>query len=191
MTTQIIAIRNLDFDEQYFGQQEPLLVEKLQSPVRSIVLHAISAAESSKSNSEPIAIQLRMLVEDRDDEVRAKAMIALTNLRQLDELSISFAAKMVDNNVKYVVFAGVFALSSLESVSDDMLEIGARGLVRGLQSCDYEFISLFVAAFNRWLDDPKTHIEQLLQDDQPDYLEMAMEALEVIQEQAMAQNQAS
>lgn len=183
-STQVIAIRHLVFDEQLGDEQERLMVEKLRSPLRSIVLHSISAVESTKLSSEPIASELQLLVSNRDDEIRAKAIIALAKLGQLDESAIDAAAKMVDSSVKYIAFAGLFALSSLESVSDHVVHAADRGLVRALQACNYEFIGLFTAALNRWLDDPQSHIERLLQNDQPDYLEIAMEELQRIREPA-------
>lgn len=181
-STQVVAIRHLEFDTKLGDAQEILLEEKLQSPIRSIVLHTISAVESLELASDSIANELRLLVSNRDDEIRAKAIVALAKLGCLDEMSIEKAAAMIDGGVKHVVFAGLFALSSLESVSDHVIKVTDRGLTRALQMCDYEFVGMFVAAFNRWLDDPKSHIERLLQDDQPDYLEIAVEALQNIQE---------
>lgn len=183
---QVVAIRHLEIDEGLEAQQEVLLLEKLQSPGRSIVLHSISAVERLKLASEPVAGELRLLVEFRDDEIRAKAMIALAKLGQLDELSIGNAAKMIDSSVRFVVFAGMFSLSTLESVSDHVLRSAERGFIRALQTCDYEFVGMFATAFDRWLDDPVAHIEQLLRDDQQEYLAIAVESLQNVREQSVA-----
>ena len=183
---QVVAIRHLEVDEQLGDQQEILLLDKLRSHARPIVLHSISAVESLNLASEPIASELRFLVENRDDEIRAKAMIALTKLGQLDDATIVHAAKWVDSRVRHVVFAGIFALSSLESVTDDVLRVAERAFIRALQTCDYEFVGLFTAALDRWLDDSESYIKQLLQDDQPEYLEIAAEALQNVREQSSA-----
>lgn len=136
--------------------------------------------------SDPVANELRFLVESRDDELRAKAIIALAKLAQLDEETIDAAVKMIDSSVRYVVFAGVFALSSLKAAPDNVLRASERGFVRALQTCDYEFVGLFAVAMDRWLDDPQSHIEQLLQNDQPEYLNIATEALQNVRAQSVA-----
>ena len=183
---QVIAIRHLKPDQEIVDKQESLLLEKLRSPIPAVVLHSISAVESLNLKSESIANELRMLAENPDDETRAKAIMALARLQQLDELTIGLAAKMIDSSVKYVVYAGVFTLSSLDSVSEHELKIAERGFLRALQSCDYEFVGLFASAFNLWLEDPESHFEQLLQDDQPGYLEIAIDALQNVKEQPAA-----
>ncbi len=183
---QLVAIRHLQADEQLEDKQEILLLDKLRSPARTIVLHSISAVESLKLASKSIAEELRFLAEHRDDEIRAKAMITLTKLGQIDETTIGSAAKMIDGNARHVVFAGVFALSSLDSVPEDVLRVMERGFVRALQTCDYEFVGLFAAAFDKCLDNPDSRIKQLLQDEQPEYLQIAMEALQNVHEQSAA-----
>ena len=187
-STQIIAIRHLESDSELVQQQEKLLLDKLRSS-RPLVLHSIAAVERLKLDSDVVADELRVLIENRDDEIRAKAMIALTKLGQLDELSVEKAANMVDSNVKHVSFAGVVALCTLDVAPEPAIQATERGFVRALQSCDYEFVGLFAAAFNRWMDDPESHFEQLLQDDEPGYLEIAMDALKNVREQTVALKQ--
>lgn len=183
---QVVAIRQLDFEDQRDHQREALLLEKLQSGNRAIVLHSIAATERMKIVDEPIAEELRLLVQDRDDEIRAKAMCSLTRSGKLDESTVNVAVKMLDSNARFVVFAGVFALASLDSVPEQVMPLANRGFVRALQACDYEFVGLFTAAYNRWLDDPETHFEQLLQEDGPEYLEIALEALQNVRQQLVA-----
>ena len=185
ISKQIIAIRHFGPDNQLCDRQEDRLLETLRSPFRSVVLNSIAAIESLKFESEPIASELRLLVESQDDEIRSKALIALTRSGQLDGLTISCAMKMIDNSVKYVAFAGVLALASLESAPENVLKVAERGFIRALQSCDYEFVGLFAAAFNRWLSDPVSHFEQLLHDE-PEYLQIAVEALDNTREQSVA-----
>ena len=184
VSKQVVAIRSLAEDEQFSLQQENLLIEKLRSSERVVILHSISAVESLKLNGQAIVDELKLLVETRDDEVRAKAMIALTKLDQLDEVTIGLAAKMVNDHVKYVSYAGVFALSSLESVGEPGLRAAEGGLLRALQSCNYEFIGLYAIALTRWLDDPRSHVEQLLQGDEPEYLRIVLDALDSVEEKA-------
>ncbi len=183
---QIVALRYLQPNQSLQSQQESLLIDKLQSPSRAVVLHTISAAETLELASDSVNSELQLLVDHRDDEIQAKALIALTRLNGLNEMAIGSAAKMVDGNARHVVYAGTFALASQETLPEDILEIADRGFIRALQACDYEFVAMFAAAFTRWLEDPRAHIQHLLQDDQPDYLEIALEAVDSVQEQAAA-----
>jgi hypothetical protein len=95
------------------------------------------------------------------------------------------AAKMIRSNAKHEVFAGVFALSSRPKIDNDTLKIVDRGFELALQTCDYEFITLYVTAYDRWLEQPQSHLEQLLGDDDG-YLEIATEALSASREQTVA-----
>ena len=189
---QVIAIRHFATDavstagQELVDQQQNVLVEKLRSANRPIVLHAISSVESLRLTTEPIVDELRLHVESRDDETRAKAIIALTKLGQLDEATVKQATRMVDSSVKFIVYAGVFALSSQPTVTESTLRVAERGFVKAMQTCDYEFIRLFAEAFDHWLDDPQQHVQQLFQDHQPEYLEIAIEALRNVGQQSVA-----
>jgi hypothetical protein len=179
---QVIAIRHLQSDKKLSDCQESLLLEKLGSANRAIVLHAIAAAERMSVSHHPIASdsvvrELRMLADHRDDEVSAKAMCSLTRLAKLDEITVDVASNMLESSLRHVVFAGAYALSSLDSIPDHTLLLVDRGLVRALQACDYEFVGLFAKAYNRWLDDPRSHVQDLLQDS-PEYLPVALDALQ-------------
>ncbi len=181
---QVIAIRHLAAEGALTDQQESLLLQKLRSANRAIVLNAIAATERMAVAhpaiaSESIARELRMLVDHRDDEVRAKAMCAVARLAQLDEATIDTAAIMVASNFKHQIFAGVYALSTLESVPDHVLPPFDRSFVRALQACDYEFAGMFAAGYNRWLADPQSHLEDLLQGS-PEYLPIALDALQQV-----------
>ncbi len=186
ISRQIIALRHLQSDASLQDQQETVLLEKLRSADRPIVLHAISAAETLELASDRIVSELSLLVDSRDDETRAKALITLVKLGRLDEMTLGSATKMVDGSARHVVFAGVYALSSIPTVTDEVLQVAERGFIRALQTCDYEFVSLYAAAFNRWLDNPESHFRQLLEDDQPEYLQIATEALQNVREQSAA-----
>ncbi len=154
----------------------------MRSSNRAIVLNAIAATERMavrhhRSPANRSLRELRMLVDHRDDEVRAKAMCALARLAKLDEATIDTASIMLESNLKHVIFAGVYALSTLNSVPDHVLPPFDRSFVRALQACDYEFVGLFAAAYNRLLDDPQSHIESLLHDS-PELLQIALETLQ-------------
>jgi len=166
--------------------QEALLLDKLRSPSRAVVLHSISTVESLRLATEPISNELSALVENTDDEIRAKAMIATAKLAQMDEFATSAAAKMVDSRVKYVSYAGVSALASLESVSNQVIRATDQGMVRAMQQCDYEFVGLFASAYDRWLDDPESHLEKLFQNDEPGYLTIANDALKGVREKSVS-----
>jgi hypothetical protein len=179
---QVIAIRHLQSDKKLSDWQESLLLEKLDSANRAIVLHAIAAAERMSVShrpiaNEPVVRELRMLADHRDDEVSAKAMCSLTRLAKLDEVTVDVASNMLESSLRHVIFAGAYALSSLDSIPDHALLLVDRGLVRALQACDYEFVGFFARAYNRWLDDPRSHVQDLLQDS-PEYLPVALDALQ-------------
>jgi hypothetical protein len=184
---QIIATRHLEFGESA-EPQEKSLVEKLYSSDRDTLLHAIAATERIDYQNDNVIEAIRLSVENRDEEIRAKAMIALTRFDSHDEHSINEAAKMLDCPTRFVVFAGLFGLSSLDSVPDSVLKAANRRFIQALQKCDYEFIGLFAGAFNGWLDDPKQHFDHLLSEDSPEYYEIAMESLENIREQLVEIN---
>lgn len=186
VSKQVVAVRGLVSDDQLGQQQEALLLDKLRSPDRVVVLNSITAVTSLKLNGPNVVDELKLLAENRDDETRAKAIMALTHLDQLDEMTIGLAAKMVSDHTKFVSFAGVFALSSLETVREPILRAAEGGLLRALQSCDYEFIGIYATALTRWLDDPRSHVENLLQDDEPGYLKIMLDALDSVQEKAVS-----
>ncbi len=179
---QLVAIRHLQSDTKLSDGQESLLLEKLRCANRAIVLHAIAAAERMSVSHRPIASEsvvreLRMLADHRDDEVCAKAMCSLTRLAKLDETTVDVASNMLESNLRHVIFAGVYALSSLDAIPEHTRLLVDRGFVRALRACDYEFVGLFATAYNRWLNDPRSHVQELLQDS-PEYLPVALDALQ-------------
>lgn len=180
---QIIAVRHLQKDETVLPELQSTLAEKLRSADDAVLLNAISASEQVVDVGGTVIEELRFLTRHRDNVVRAKAMCALTRLGELDETTIQTAGEMLGSKMKHVIYAGLSALSSLGSVSDHLIPAINRSFVRSLQVCDYEFVNLFAAAFTKWLDDPKSHVENLLRDDSPEYMEIAMEALDNVGEQ--------
>lgn len=181
-SNQVIAIRHLESDGKLDDPQESLLLEKLSATSRAIMLNAIAATERMVSKHEAVASEavvreLRTLTDHRDDEVRAKAMCVLARLGELDEATVETAAMMLEDQHKHLVFAGVYALSTLDTVPERVVQSLDRCFVRVLRACDYEFIDLIVAAYRRWLDDPQSHFEGLLQDS-PEHLPIALETLQ-------------
>ena len=183
VSTQVIAVRHLENSDPVREAHETLLVNKLMSPDRDVVLNTIAVVEKMKFVCDATTDELRLLCEHRDDEIRSKAMYALAKLELLDESTTEIATKMIGSSEKFVSFAGGFALASLKSAPEHLIPFANRGFLRALQSCDYEFVGLYAAAFNRWFDDPKQYIERLLKDDSPDYVEVGLEALENVQKQ--------
>ena len=104
-------------------------------------------------------------------------MCSLTRLAHLDETAVDTASNMLASNFKHVIFAGAYALSSFDSIPDHTMLLVDRNFLRALQACDYEFVRLFAMTYNRWLDDPTSHVEDLLCDS-PEYLPIALEALQ-------------
>lgn len=183
LSTQIVAVRHLQQDETVLPEIQTALANKLRSDCESVLLNAISATEQVVNVGETVVEELRFLTQHRDHVVRAKAMCALTRLGQLDDRTIQTAGEMLGNKQKHVIYAGLTALSSLGSVSEHLIPAINRSFIRSLQVCDYEFVNLYAAAFTKWLDDPKTHVENLLREDSPEYMEIAMEALDNVGEQ--------
>ena len=187
-TTQVIAVKQLQADGKTNAEIEATLLEKIQSENLAIKLQCINAVERLKiadevSGEDALIEELRLLIEHRDDEVRAKAMCALTRLKQLDEASVDVAARLLDGNARHIVFAGVYALVSQESVPDHVLPPVNRGFVRALQKCDYEFVGLFATAYNLWMDDPEEHVQTLLEKDGSEYVQIGLDALKEVQDQ--------
>ena len=181
---QIIAIRHFNPEEALAEKQSEILVGKLRTSNEPLMLHAITAIESLKLSGQPIADQLNHLTEHSNDELRAKAMIALTKLGHIDEHTVTVATKMISNHAKHVVYAGMFALGSQSQVDDATLKAVDRGFMAALQTCDYEFIQLYTTAYSKWMNEPQQHFEHLLGGAE-EYLEIANEALEASREQAV------
>ena len=183
ISQQIVAVRHLQKDDSVLPELQATISEKLRSTNDAVLLNAISATEQIVDIGDTAIEELRFLTQHRDHVVRAKAMCALTRLEQLDDANIQKAGEMLGSKKKHEIFAGLMALSSLGSVSDHLIPPINRAFIRSLQVCDYEFINLFAAAFTKWLEDPKSHVEALLRDDSPEYMELAMEALDSVDEQ--------
>lgn len=183
---QVIALRHLESGVIPNEQQNSMLLEKLRSANLAIVLNGITAIERIAIQHETVASEsviseLSMLTEHRSDEVRAKAICALARMGRLDDHSIETAATMLEDDLRHLMFAGLHALSTLKSVTDEVLSIFDRCFCRALRTCDYEFIDLYVAAYKRWLDDPQSHFEDLLQNS-PEHLPIALETLQKTKE---------
>ena len=174
---QVIALRHLDSPNDVTEERMSLLLKKLQSNDRAIVLHAIAAVERLKCANDKITEEIRGLVNYHDVEVRSKSLCALTLLEKLDDVTVEIATDMLDSSVRHNVFAGLYAFSSLDQVPEYALPAIDRGFQRALKSCDYEFIGLYAAGYKRWLDDPTAHVTNLLEQNRPEYLQVALEAL--------------
>jgi len=177
VSTQIVAVRHLQQDDSVAAELQQVLTEKLRSTHQGVLLNAVSASEQVIDVGDTAIEELQFLTKHRDHVVRAKAMCALTRLGKLEDDTLETAGDLLGSKMKHEIFAGLMALSSLGSVSDHLIPAINRAFIRSLQVCDYEFVNLFAAAFTRWLDDPKSHVEQLLRSDSPEYMEIAMEAL--------------
>lgn len=183
ISNQIVAVRHLQKDDSVLPELQSAMADKLRSSDEAVLLNAISASEQVFDIGETAVEEMRFLTQHRDHVVRAKAMCALTHIGQLDETTIQTAGDMLGSKMKHVIYAGLTALSSLGSVSDHLIPAINRSFIRSLQVCDYEFVNLFAAAFTKWLDNPKEHVEDLLSGDSPEYMEIAMEALDNVGEQ--------
>lgn len=188
---KIIALRQLTPTDQTDVRLAECILSQLKSGDRELCLHAIEAQGKLLIADAAIIDELRMLSTSRDDQIRAKVIMTLTRLGALDDQSIQVAARMLDSRARFVVYAGIFALTSLSSVPEEIVEPANRGFVRSLQTCDYDMIGLFTAAWLRWEENPEQHFEALLKHDSPEYLELALESLATAREQlAAASNEA-
>ena len=183
-SSRIIAMRRIDKDDALGSRQAGLLTENLRSSNQDVVLHALTTVERTGVANPELIEELRILSEDRHAETRAKAIITLARSGEMDERSVETAARMITDSARYVVFAGLVALAASDSIPESAQSIVERGYVRALQTCDYEFVGLFTAAFTRWMDDPENQIKRLLEHEEPEYLTIALQSLKEINEQA-------
>ena len=175
---QIIAIRKFSADERRTEEQASILANKLKSDNLSIVLNAIWAAEQTGNRSPEVIDQIRELVVSHDDNVRAKAIMTLAILGEMDEETVDRAAGLLGTGGPYLDFAAAFSLSSLPAVPDHVLLPMNKGMLRALQGCHYELVAHFVNAFDRWIDEPEEYFTKVLAEDGPEYLEIVLETLE-------------
>ncbi len=181
-SNQVIALRHLQSSVMPDDEQESLILDKLRSPSAAITLNAIAAVERMAAQEpsiagEAIVTELRTLTDHRDDEVRAKSMCALAGLGALDEATVETATDMLDDHQKHLVFAGLFALCTRDSVSEESVQAVDRCFVRLLRACDYDFADLITAGYRRWLTDPESHLQDLFQNS-PEHLTIALETLQ-------------
>ncbi len=176
-SSRVIALGQLQREGDISAPQRSTLVEALQSNNRSVVLHGIATVERMSVEGDAIAVELRSLVNDRDDEIRAKSLCTLTTLGMLDDATVQLTDEMLESHFRHNVFAGVYALSTLDSIPEFLLPSVQSAFMRALKSCDYEFVGLFAAAYNRWFDDPKAQVEAFLYDS-PELLPIAVDAIE-------------
>ncbi len=188
ISEQIIGLRYLQVVSDGDTRQLSALLDKLRSDNPAVLLNAINTAGSMKKASVAVVDELNLLLENRNDQIRAKAMFALARLAAVDEGAIKFAIKMLESHAKFVIYAGLLGLSSISDVPSSVFPAANRAFIRSLQICDYEFIGLFVAAFQQWVDDPELYLKNLLQEDSPEYFEIAMEALASARERLVELN---
>ena len=188
-SSQIIGLKHCvidpDRDDAAALQKQwsNLLVDKFRSNSKDVVLHAIAAAQRGKIENQLVLDELIVLAENRDDKIRAKALLTLTHLGKIDSTALELAARMLDSRENFVIFAGLNALCSSKEVSEQALPMLDRAFARALANCDQEFVNLFAIGYTNWLDDPAAHFHNLFEADSPEYLEIALEALVAVEEQ--------
>lgn len=185
-STKIVAMKHFQPDETLLPKMESLVADSLRSVNRDIVLHAINAATQIKSSAAIVVDELKLLCESGDDLVRAKSMAAIGQLGKLDSDIVPLAARMLESKTDFVVFSGLTALTSQATADDSVIQSTDRGFKRALQTCNYQFVGLFVAVYRLWLEDPHQHFHNLLAEDSPEYLQIAVNALDENKEQFVA-----
>ena len=145
-------------------------------------MHAIGAAEAIENIEPSLIEELQLLTESTDEGTRSKAIVALAKRRHLDANCFENAVKMLNSNTDHVVYAGLLALTTKESITPTEQRTVNRVFLKYLQSCNYEFVNLFATAYRRWIPDAKSYLSDLLAGDYPEYLDIALETLEAVQE---------
>ena len=181
-STQIIGLRSVENNEVDRVEIEAALKQLLRSNSVDVAVQAVTATERMKIDSPEIADELLSLTEHRSELVRARAMCAITRLGLQNQASIEVAARMLDDGTKYVVYGGLMSLSTLDSIPEHILPAADRGFEKALANCDYEFIGLFTAAYQKWIDDPAAHFRNLFDEQSPEFLEIALESLAAVRQ---------
>ena len=190
-STRIAAMKFFHPDETVHDQQNAAILENLRDRSDHVIAHAVSAAQTTQTDSPSVIEELKLLTDNHDDRLRSKAVQAVTLLGQLDDYVADNAAKMLSSSTDYVTYSGLLALAKLGQVSDDVLKLADRGFERALHTCNYQFIELFAGAYNRWLDDPAAHLNKLWGERSPEYYQMAVEALTALSDRSDASKKAS
>ncbi len=173
---QIIAIRQFTIDENRTAEQSSILVDKLRSGNESLILNAIWTAEQTKNKSTGVVNELRELLNFPMEDIRAKSLITLAFLGEMDDETVRQAAKMLGSGGKYIEYATAFSLSTLPTVPEDVLLPMNKGMLRALQECDYGLLAHFVTAFDRWVETPEEYFSNVLSEEEA-YLEIVLETL--------------
>ena len=181
-STQIIGSRSVENTQADRAEIETALKQLLRSNSVDVAVQAVAATERLQINSAETADELLSLTEHRNELVRARAMCAITRLGLLNQDSIEVAAGMLDDGTKYVVFSGLMALATLENLPEHILPLADRCFEKALANCDYEFIGIFTAAYQKWVDDPAAHFRSLFGEQSPEYLEIALESLTAVRQ---------
>ena len=176
-STRISAMQFFQSSDGQDQQQDAAILANLQHRSDHVIAHAISAAQITQSSSPSVIEELKLLTDNHDERLRSKAVQAITLMGHLDDYVADNAAKMLSSSKNYVTYSGLLALAKLDKVSDDVLKLADRGFERALHSCNYQFIELFAAAYNRWLNDPAAYLNKLWGERSPEYYQMATEAL--------------
>ena len=181
VSNQIAALQFFAGTQSFPDDHQDLLLSKLRSRNDAVVVHAIGAAESIESPSAEIIDELRMLTDSIDEIAKSKAMVTLSKLRQLDQNCFNNALKMIQSDTKHVVYTGLLGMLTKESIDEAEQNIVNRVFLKYLQSCNYEFVNLFVTAYSRWVPDLNSYLHELLDDDYREYLDIALEAAKSIE----------
>ena len=180
LSSQLAALQFFAGSKSFPDDHQDLLIAKLQSNEDAVVVHAINVAQSIAEPESSVINELRMLTESRDEITQSKAMMALTAIKQLDQNCFDTAVKMLQDNTQHVVYTGLVALSTKDEITEAEQKVVHRAFLKYLQSCNYEFVNLFVLAYSRWYDDVKAYLANTLQQDHPEYLDIALEVVESI-----------
>ena len=175
-STRIAAMQFFHGDHPHLQTQDAAITKNLQHHSQHVVAHAASAAQATQSSDPEVVESLKRLTDNHDERLKSKAVQALTVMGQVDELVADNAAKMLSSSTNFVTYTGLFALSKLDRVSEDVLKLADRGFERALHTCNYQFVELFSEAYKRWLDDPAEHLNRRWGQRSPEYLQMALEA---------------
>ena len=181
VTSQIVAMQYLAGSKSFPEGNSDVLVQKLRSRNDAIVMHAVGAAETMDNPEQEIIEELRLLTESPHEGTQSKSTLAVARMQQLDDFCLENATKMVGSNTDFVAYAGLLALSTRESVGDMERNAVDRAFIKYLQTCNYNFVNLCAAAYAQWLPDSQAYVTELLSENQPEYLDIALEAVESVE----------
>lgn len=159
---------------------EPMIVEQLQARDPAMIMQSLTKVRRNRLTSAALVDEILMLVEHADDHVKAKSVLTLADLGELNERSVDAVCKMLASRVGFVEHAAISALTSLESPPENVWDAVDRGIVRAAQSCRYDILTVYLQAIQHWGVDAESHLRGSLENEGPEILGVCLETLKAM-----------